>query len=123
MGEYWCRCHDLPTSVDCVERVLIQNHMQGDEFRQLIGAVNNDGQEVNVCRLKSVALDPNSANKKPRLYERDAFPAKILDTPPIGWDVPSNCDIFVEIFPRKVFGDALCADVVLSDLVTSDGKS
>lgn len=97
--------------------------MQYGDFRRLLSEVNRDGQEVQICRFKAAAWDPNAGTKRPKLEDRDPFPAKVLNKPPAGIALPPTCDIVTEIYPRRVGPEANDAAVKLSDLVTSDGKS
>lgn len=98
-------------NVSRVDHVLIKNHLQGDDSRKLLSTVTRGGQRFQICRFS------------PRHDQRDPFPAKVLDDPPDGVDLPPNCDTVAEVFPSKVSKDAVGAEAVLSDLVTSDGES
>lgn len=97
--------------------------MQDDSLCKLLTAVNRGGRRLQICRLKPVPWDPTSGAKKPKLEEHDPFPAVIIDTSPPGIDLPSNCDIVVEIHPRRVDSDEIAAVAKLSDMVPSDGET
>ncbi|KAG6357175.1 hypothetical protein INS49_015053 [Diaporthe citri] len=80
---------------------------RGDEFRQLLDAVNKDGQEVHILTKGPIPRDPKSNDKKPKFEERNPFPAKILVALPAEVDLPSSCDIFAEVYPRIVGAEEL----------------
>lgn len=103
--------------------MLIEIHVQGDEFQKLLDAVNKDGQELQVLKEKPVRRDPNGNEKKPKIDEREPFPATILGTLPAGVILPSDCDIVAPVFPRRLSKNAIGADAVWSDLVRSDGAT
>lgn len=116
----------LPGFTDCifgVEYVLIQNHEQGDEFRQLLNAVNRDGQEVHILTKGPIPRDHKSNDKKSNFEERVTFFAKILVALPAGVNLPLSCDIFAEVYPGLVGAEEIGSAEELSDLVASNGET
>lgn len=72
------------TSMFCLsvfECMLIKNRVQNENSRNLLDAVNKDGQELHILRLDPIPWDPKSGAPKPKMDERDPFPAKIIVTP------------------------------------------
>lgn len=103
--------------------MLTKIHVQGYEFQKLLDAINKDGQDLQVLKDKPVPWDPNGGEKKPKIDEREPFPATILGTLPAGVILPSDCDMVALIYPRKLAKGAIGADAVLSDLVRTDGAT
>lgn len=85
---------------------------------KLLDRVNKAGGEVQILMNPPIRWDPKGGKKKPKLDEREPFPARILSAPPAGINLPSNCDIVVEVFPRRIAKQAAGSDAVLSDKVT-----
>lgn len=103
--------------------MLIKIHVQGDDLQKLLDAVSRDGQELQVRREKPVQRDRKGNDKKPKLDEREPFPATILGTLPAGVISPSDCDMVAQVFQRRLSKNAIGADAVLSDLARSDGAT
>ncbi|KAJ0116080.1 hypothetical protein J7T55_005026 [Diaporthe amygdali] len=88
---------------------------KNEDFRKLMAVVNKSGQKVDVHRLEPLPWGPKSGERKPEFEEREPYPATILENPPAGIDLPSNCDIVAQMYPRKVDDETIGAADELSD--------
>lgn len=99
---------------------LIKKQVQRGDFRTLLSEVNRGGRKVQICTLKPVAWDPTM---RLVLQDRDRFPGQVLHDSPAGIDLPLDCDIVTESYPRRLDQEAIDATAKLSDLVASDGET
>jgi hypothetical protein len=95
--------------------------VQDKDFSKLLTVVAKGGQDVDVCLTALPPWDPRSGQPKPKYEEREPFPARILDCPPAGVNLPPECGIVVDIFPRAISRDAIGAVREISMMRTSDG--